>query len=262
MIERILRAAADPLGYTLQRKSGNGTAPSPDQFPADFSPKEQETCRAVRPYTMTSPERVVSLTRAVEYLERCHVPGAFVECGVWRGGSMMAVARTLLAGDSSSRDLFLFDTYSGMPEAAQADVDLHGRTGAELLAQLRQLTPEQQAENHVLAYCPVDTVRKNVLSTGYPSEKLHFVEGRVEDTIPEHAPGQIALLRLDTDWYESTRHELVHLFPRLSRCGLLIVDDYGYWRGARRAVDEYFHETSERIFLSRIDFTCRIAVRC
>src|SRR5207344_857055 len=104
-----------------------------------------------------------------------------------------------------------------------------------------------------------DEVVRNLASTGYPSDRLHFIRGRVEDTIPAGAPEKIALLRLDTDWYESTRHELTHLFPRLSTHGVLIIDDYGHWQGARRAVDEYFSATP--ILLNAIDFTARIAVK-
>ena len=78
---------------------------------------------------------------------------------------------------------------------------------------------------------------------------------------PAASPPSIALLRLDTDWYESTYHELVHLYPRLSVGGILIIDDYGYWQGARRAVDRYFAEQGTRVFLSRIDETGRLAVK-
>jgi hypothetical protein len=98
----------------------------------------------------------------------------------------------------------------------------------------------------------VQSVRKNVLSTGYPEEKLHLVQGKVEDTLPAAAPERIALLRLDTDWYESTRHELVHLYPRLVPNGVLIIDDYGDWVGAKEAVDE---------FLSRMDNTGRLIIK-
>lgn len=256
----MVRAAFGSSGQAVEPPK-QGVAHAPEELPPDFSIEERETWHAVRPYTMTSPERVISLVRAVQYLERYHIRGAFVECGVWRGGSMMVAARTLLRNGSADRDLFLFDTFSGMPAPAETDVDLYGRAGSAVLEEARRLEPEEQAEHHTLAQCPLEVVRANLLSTGYPDNKLHFVEGRVEDTIPERAPEQIALLRLDTDWYESTRHELTHLFPRLSRHGILVVDDYGYWRGARRAVDEYFERTGEIVFLNRVDFTGRIAVR-
>jgi O-methyltransferase len=169
----------------------------------------------------------VSLMRAVQYVERNGIPGAFVECGVWRGGSMMAVARTLLATGTTDRDLFLFDTYSGMPQAADVDVDDCNRSAAPLLAELRKRTVEEQNENEVVAQCSLENVRAHVTSTGYPQEKMHFVEGRVEDTIPKCAPNNVAMLRLDTDWHESMRHELIHPFPRLSSREISIIDDYG-----------------------------------
>ena len=96
-------------------------------------------------------------------------------------------------------------------------------------------------------------------STGYPPEWVAYVEGLVEETITRSAPTRIALLRLDTDWYESTHHELVHLYPQLERGGVLIVDDYGHFAGARKAVDEYFAD--DPILLSRIDYTGRMAVK-
>jgi O-methyltransferase len=113
----------------------------------------------------------------------------------------------------------------------------------------------------IWCYAALDEVRRNVGEMGYPGEKLHFVQGKVEDTIPGSAPEQIALLRLDTDWYESTRHELIHLYPRLSAGGVLIVDDYGHWQGSRRAVDEWIAQAGVRILLNRIDYTGRVAVK-
>jgi hypothetical protein len=83
----------------------------------------------------------------------------------------------------------------------------------------------------------------------------------VEDTIPGNMPKKIALLRLDTDWYESTKHELTHLFPLLQSNGVLIIDDYGHWEGARKAVNEYISDKHIRILLNRIDYTGRIAIK-
>jgi hypothetical protein len=99
-------------------------------------------------------------------------------------------------------------------------------------------------------------------ATGYPSNKIHFIKGPVEETIPRQMPSpSIALLRLDTDWYESTKHELIHLFPRLSAGGILIIDDYGHWAGARQAVDEYFAGLPEKYFFHRIDYSGRLIVK-
>jgi O-methyltransferase len=98
-------------------------------------------------------------------------------------------------------------------------------------------------------------------SVGYPREKIHYVCGRVESTIPACIPDQIALLRLDTDWYESNFHELVHLYPKLAPGAPVIIDDYGYWQGARKAVDEFLSTINDKILLHRIDNNGRAFVR-
>ena len=111
------------------------------------------------------------------------------------------------------------------------------------------------------AKAPLHEVKQAMMLTRYPWEKLIFVPGRVEVTLPDQAPEQIALLRLDTDWYESTYHELEHLYPRLADGGILIVDDYGHWQGARQAVDDYFRNHGIDAELRTIDFTGRLLVK-
>jgi hypothetical protein len=196
----------------------------------------------------------MALRDAVDYVLRFEIPGDFVECGVWRGGSMMAVARTLTARGAANRHLHLFDTFEGMSEPTNADVDFHGSSASALLN-------SAEKSSSIWVYSPLEDVERNIKLTNYPSNLVHFVKGKVEDTIPANAPDQIALLRLDTDFYESTYHELVHLFPRLSPGGVLIIDDYGHWQGARQAVDQYFSENMLRPFLHRVDYTARVVVK-
>jgi O-methyltransferase len=211
--------------------------------------------RRVRPYTMTSFERVAALCQAVAHLEAEGVAGAVVECGVWKGGSMMAAALALLQLRSTCRQLYLFDTYAGMPPPRPVDRDRDGRSAADWLRD------ESPAADVVRARCGLDAVRQAMFRTRYPWGKILFVAGRVEETLPARAPGRIALLRLDTDWYESTSHELEHLWPRLADGGVLIVDDYGHWQGARRAVDEYFARHGVDTLLHVIDYTGRLVVK-
>jgi O-methyltransferase len=218
--------------------------------------EDQETVRFVSPYTMTSPERIRALCSAVRYIEQAGIEGAVVECGVWRGGSMMAVARTLSNVGAATRDLFLFDTFDGMTEPSEKDITLTGKSAKRLLQQ-----SAKTEEDRVWCYAPQERVAEALALTGYPQGLVHLVPGRVEETLPAAAPKQIALLRLDTDWYESTRHELETLFPRLSRGGVLIIDDYGHWQGARRAVDEYVQTHRLKLLLHSIDYTGRIAVK-
>jgi O-methyltransferase len=205
---------------------------------------------------MTSPERVCALVDAVQFIVRNGIPGSIVECGVWRGGSMMAVALSLLKLKAPLRHLYLFDTFEGMPKPTKYDVDLKGRLGTTMFRKL-----QTGADNSNFCRASFEDVQQAMNSTHYDREYVHLQKGKVEDTIPSQAPDSIALLRLDTDWYESTKHELQHLFPRLSKHGILIIDDYGHWQGARRAADEYFEENRQPIFLSRIDYTGRMAVK-
>lgn len=201
-----------------------------------------------RAYSMTSPERLAAFVDAVRYVDARRLPGAIVECGVWKGGSSMAA---MLAA-KPARDFYLYDTYEGMSEPTEADVDKDGLVATKLLASAGKA-------DLIWARSEFGEVEANIRSTGYPMDRVRFVKGKVEDTIPGTVPDEIAILRLDTDWYESTKHELEHLYPRLVASGVLIIDDYGHWDGARRAVDEYF--ANDPILLHRIDYTGRIAIK-
>jgi hypothetical protein len=240
-----------------KKKPAAKPKPKPKQkaLPADYDDEAKEIVRAVRPWTMTGADKIYALIQAVRYVNRHRIPGDVVECGVWRGGSMQAAARTLLSVGDTSRDLHLFDTFDGMPPPTERDVRRSDeRTAEELLAeQTRERGP-------VWAVATLEDVKEGFRQVPYPSERIHFVQGRVEETIPEAAPEQISILRLDTDWYESTRHELEHLYPRLSPGGVLLLDDYGYWEGAREAVDEFLDQTGERLLLVRMA-SGRLAVK-
>jgi O-methyltransferase len=230
--------------------------PQPRLVPTlpDLTDDEAQIVKQVASFTLTSPERIVAVIHAIKYLSQHRVVGDIVECGVWRGGSMMAAALALVAQNDTSRQLIAYDTFEGMTPPTEYDVDLNDQSAHSLRTSL--VGPgTHYAVN-------LDEVAQNIYSTGYPKSRVKFVKGRVEDTIPGTKPEQIALLRLDTDWYESTKHELQHLYPLVNRHGIVIIDDYGEWKGARRAVDEYFASRLERIFLHRIDYTGRMIVRC
>jgi hypothetical protein len=219
----------------------------------DVTDREWQIYSKVKNFTMLSLERILTNIRAVDYVSANKIPGDIVECGVWRGGSCMAMAFALI---DSSRGLWMYDTYSGMTDATDADMTHTGLKASVLLDNANRLEIPERSE--ILALASLGDVQRNMQSTGYPRSRINFVQGPVECTIPTQIPNQIALLRIDTDWYESTRHELEHLYPRLSRGGILIIDDYGHWRGAQKAVDEYF---KGKLFLHRIDYSGRLAIK-
>lgn len=246
MLQQLVRKGANFFGLEVTRISSQIS---------DLSPEQRGIVIRARPFTMTSLERIAALVLAIEYTVKNDIPGAFVECGVWKGGSSMAAALTYLELHKTDVDLFLFDTFIGMPPPG--DEDFHsgtGKTAGELLS-------KSDNDGDIRACAPIDEVRRNLASTRYPSEHLHFVKGMVEETVPHYAPEQVSVLRIDTDWYSSTKHELIHLFPRLSKHGVLIIDDYGHWAGARKAVDEYFAEQGLQPLLNRIDETGRICIK-
>ena len=217
--------------------------------PFDIPEEDKLAIFAVEEFTMTSLERRFHLLQSVRHIVKHRLPGAMVECGVWRGGSMMLVAKTLMECGDTSRDLYLYDTFEGMSEPTEADRDFAAESAASRLDSEAGV----KADSGVWAISGLDEVKRNMATTGYPPKRIHYIQGKVEDTIPGTVPDQIALLRLDTDWYESTAHELTHLYPRLVSSGVLIIDDYGYWQGARKAVDEFLAKSTDKLLLHRID---------
>lgn len=203
-------------------------------------------------FTVTSFLRMYSLYKATEYIIKYKIPGDIVECGVWKGGSMMLTSLILLKSNEINRKLYLYDTYEGMSKPVDHDV----RAFDNLKAQ-----SEWNKEKFMHFYVPLEEVKQNLYSTGYPKENLIFIKGKVENTIPGTIPYKISILRLDTDWYESTYHELNHLFPLLSENGILIIDDYGCWKGAKKATDKYIKENKIKILLNRIDTSGRMGIK-
>jgi len=253
MIKKVINSLVHKLGYDLvkpdKRLVVNG-------LPADFDKSTVETYARVKEYTMTTPERIASLCNAVNYLVKNNIQGDFVECGVWRGGSTMAAIDTLIKAEDKTRRIYLYDTFEGMSEPSEFDKVFTGTAAEELMN-----SSDKEDPASVWCYSALEEVKNNVGRLQYPAELVNYVKGKVEDTIPGNVPQKIALLRLDTDWYESTRHELIHLYPLLVKGGVIIIDDYGHWEGARKAVDEYIADNKLPLLLNRIDYTGRIGIK-
>ena len=224
---------------------------------ADMEPEFRAILDRVRRYTMTTIERLYALWSSVGYVCAARLPGDLVECGVWRGGSVMLMAHELARRGATDRELWLFDTFAGlpMPDAA-IDIDIQGNRAIDGW-NARTLTDG----NTYWAYADETDVRRNMALTGYPADRQHFVAGMVEDTIPAQAPERIALLRIDTDWYASHRHLLHALYDRVVPGGVVIFDDYGHFTGAKRAVDEFRAERGIVTPLIRVDYSCRMMIK-
>ncbi len=205
---------------------------------------------------MTSVDAMYQLHQSIKYIITNEIPGDFVECGVWRGGSVMNIALTLSALNVRDRKIWLYDTFSGMSQPEHRDIGVFGEDAVRDHARAQVQTHNQWC------YASLEDVQANVARTEYPPEQIMFIKGKVEDTIPKSGvPSSIALLRLDTDWYQSTFHELHQLYPLISKHGVLIIDDYGHWQGARDAVDDFLKTLPVRPLLHRINYSVRSTVK-
>jgi O-methyltransferase len=217
----------------------------------DATDEDLRLIKEIEPYTMTLVERQWAMLTAIRYVDRAGIEGDIVECGVWRGGNMMLAKKA----STRPRKFWLYDTFAGMSEPTEADVDAGGGRAVD------RMNKYQTPTHSEWCYASIEDVRENFERAALLDETVRLVKGKVEDTlrVPANLPGKIALLRLDTDWYESTRAELEILYPRLAAGGVCIIDDYGHWQGARKAVDEYFAQTP--VLLHRIDYTARMFVK-
>lgn len=250
---RYLNKCIAPAGIRLSRLTEhNSWVP-----PVEATEFDKETIKLVSQFTMTSPARVWALISAVKYIIQNQIPGDFCECGVWRGGSVLAITRTLQSLGIEDRKIYLYDTFEGMSKPDSKDIEsFSGVTAKDLL----EATPIADG-NNVWAYADLEDVKNTLKYTNYPHQNYVFVEGDVIKTLTEVLPEELALLRLDTDWYESTKIELEKLYPVLVEGGVILIDDYGHWEGARTATDDFFTKQDKRPLLMFADYTGRIGIK-
>jgi O-methyltransferase len=226
---------------TLKRR------PTPEATDEDV-----EMLRRIAPYTMTSGIRGWTMLKASQYVRDCDIKGDIVECGVWKGGLVMLAK---MATPNDGRRYFLYDTFAGLTKPTQFDQHADGSMALPVWEK------HQRNDHNEWCYASLADVQQNFRREGLEGDDVIFCAGDVVQTLRDEAalPEAIALLRLDTDFYESSKIELEVLYPRLVPGGVLIIDDYGDWTGQRRAVDEYFG-TQKPLFIP-IDPGCRIAIK-
>ncbi len=226
------------------------------RLPVEISAADQEIFRYVRGngLSTSSDERLFANLLACRYVVERKIEGDFVECGVWRGGNSI-IAASVFKSLGSAKSVWMFDTFAGMTPPTSFDVNFRGESAD---GKFRDST---RGDHNEWCYAPVEEVQGNFSRAGLLDGRVKVVKGDVGETLRgAQLPERISVLRLDTDWYESTRAELEVLYPRLSPGGVLILDDYGHWGGARKAVDEYF-ASKPAPFLQYIDQSARIGVK-
>ena len=236
---RWLQSVTQKFGYNFEVKRFDAEA-----FPAYVGPHFIKLLQKYRDKTMVPWGGLLMSYQAARYVSKNRIPGAIVECGVWRGGCSLIMAEAIAQGPHDGYEFYLYDTYAGMAEPGEKDASSVGHAR-------NFFSKAKKAKDHIdWCYASVDEVRQNIIASGYPIDRFKIVKGKVEETIPKTVPERIALLRIDTDWYESTCHEMEHLFPRIVRGGVFICDDYGFWEGAQKAVDEYLAKLDEPFLLT------------
>lgn len=206
----------------------------------------------VLPYTMTGEARVIALYNILEKVHLQNIEGDIVEVGVWRGGNIRGAVGFFKSMGETRRSFWLYDTFSGMTPPSDVDIDYCGATAESQMDKIKCLAS-------------IDDVKEVVLSVPHSGFSINFVEGDVRKVLLDSdtiLPEKIAVLRLDTDFYDSTKIELEVLWPLVSAGGFLIVDDYGHWKGCKLACDEYFrfreHEKELMHEPIMADYTARI----
>lgn len=224
-------------------------------IPVEANEFERNIITECGKFSMTGSIRMWALIQSMKHIRHNKINGDFVECGVWKGGNL-ALMRRFCDYHKIEKCIFGYDTFDGMSEPTLEDVDLHGVYASDAMRK----SPKNEAITNIHAYAGLQQVEEN-LRTLNSFEGVRLIKGKVEESlvIPENLPQQISILRLDTDWYESTKIELDVLFPRLVKGGILIIDDYGHFKGAQKAVDDYFR--NQNIWLHYIDYTCRLMIK-
>ena len=206
-------------------------------------------------YSMTSDLRRCALLKAFHYIKDNNIQGDFVECGVWEGGNIMTLCH-LNDIYKTNKMIYGYDTFQGMPEPTKHDIKSDGTIANNKFEKFKD---EKNFSNW--DRCSIDKVNENFNKYNLNMSTLNLTKGKVEETLlnKNDLPKKISLLRLDTDFYESTKIELEILYPLLSKNGVLIIDDYGAWQGAKKATDEYFK--NETIWMDYIDQDCRLIIK-
>lgn len=208
---------------------------------------------------MVSDQHLKYLATLLNELNANEIPGAIVECGVWKGGCSMWMLHCQKAS-AIKREVFLYDTYDGMTFPSSDKDAVEAKNIFNRVDQgLYKRDYDSWHGEKKWAYAPLDLVKANIESVGYDSDLIHYVKGDVLQTLNETVPESICVARLDTDWYESTKKELEVLFPKVSKGGYIIVDDYYSWLGSKIATDEFL-EKNPKVEILSVNITGQVMV--
>jgi hypothetical protein len=233
-------------------------------FPIELDEKEIEIIDYIKRngLAMASRERLFATILSCKYVIDNNIEGDFVECGVYKGGNSI-IAAAMFKLNNSNKKVYLYDTFEGMTESTNMDVEIWDSVTAKERYNLIKNDTKLNSSPipNKWAYCPIDDVKANFQKYEVLTDNVVFVKGDVVETLEKTTPNKISILRLDTDFYESTKKEMEVLYDKLVIGGVLIIDDYGHWAGCKKAIDDFFVKRGARPFLHYIDYTARIGIK-
>ena len=227
-----------------------------ENYISEISDEEKNIVKKIQPYTMCKVANHWAIIQAIKHIKKNNIDGDLVECGVYKGGNII-LYKKIIDQISVNKQIFAYDTFEGMSEPGKHDKDLKDVNALDTFKKYK-------FSEVPWCYSSIDEVKKNIEKFGLsPEEDFIFIKGKVEETLKKkkNLPEKISLLRLDTDFYESTKIELEILFPKLQPGGVLIIDDYGHWKGSKKAVDEYFELEKNFYWFHRIDYASRLLIK-
>ena len=248
IIKNQIKKFFSKFGYELINKN---------QKIIELSKEDKELISIVSKYSMTPQIRIFNLLQSLRHLKHNSIKGDYVECGVWKGGNLLLFKKFLEhENQNEEKSIYAFDTFEGMTEPDKNDYDLSSNLSA-----IDLMKSDQNKKTNLWGICSLEDVKNNLLNNLNNINNINFIKGPVEETltIQKNIPNNISLLRLDTDWYSSTKKELEVLYEKVSPGGIIIIDDYGHWGGSKKAVDEFF--INKYVWMHYVDYACRLIIK-
>lgn len=245
--KNLIKKIFDISGYTIINNK---------QKIVELSEKDKSLIEIIEKYTMTTRIRIFNLLQALRHLKEKNIEGDYVECGVWKGGNILLFKKFLNNEETQNRNIYAYDTFEGMTDPDENDFEISTNIESKNL-----LEKDNYKKTNTWGICSLEDVKKNILTNKSDLEHINFVKGDVLKTLnnENNIPKKISLLRLDTDWYQSTKKELEVLYERVSVGGIIIIDDYGHWGGSKKAVDEFF--SNKYVWIHYVDYACRLIIK-
>lgn len=253
MLRTIIKLILNKFGYSII--SNKDWMKKMENLIVEASDEEIGEFEKINKISLTSLPNKWSLIQSLKHVKNNNLPGDIVETGVFKGANLILI-NNFLKKFHIDKKIFAYDTYSGQSEPTDLDFDIKGTS-------MKKKFSDYKKKNLAPVYCSLDDVKNNIEKYSQNDlDQLIFIKGKVEDTLVEekNLPSKISLLRLDTDFYESVKISLEILYPRLVSGGVLIIDDYGHFKGAKIAVDNFFKD-KKNIWMHRVDYTCRLIIK-